>query len=86
MRLSLRFVSGAVLFASLALGCSVAPAPEQQQSSQSKLLAPKALFKAKASAATTKATGITEWRVFRGKADFVLTGYGDDGSAVGGTC
>jgi hypothetical protein len=85
MGISLRFVTGAALVASMAIGCTAAPAYEPQQSSESKLLAPKALFKAKASATTKKETGITEWRVFRGKSDFVLTGYDDDGEAVGGT-
>lgn len=85
MGITLRFVTGTALVASMAIGCTAAPAYEPQQSSESKLLAPKALFKAKASAATKKETGITEWRVFKGKGDFVLTGYDDDGAPVGGT-
>jgi hypothetical protein len=52
MGITLRFVAGAALVASMAIGCTAAPAYEPQQSSQSKLLAPKALFRAKASAQT----------------------------------
>lgn len=85
MGITLRFVMGAALVASTAIGCTAAPAYEPQQSSESKLLAPKALFRAKASAATKKETGISEWRVFKGKNDFVVTGYDDDESPVGGT-
>lgn len=85
MGITLRFVAGAALVTSTAIGCTAAPAYEPQQSSESKLLAPKSLFKAKASAATKKETGISEWRVFRGKEDFVLTGYDSNGEAVGGT-
>jgi hypothetical protein len=85
MGINLRFVAGAALVASTAVGCTAAPAYEPQQSSEQKLLAPKALFKAKASAVTKKETGISEWRVFRGKEDFVLTGYDGDGEPVGGT-
>lgn len=85
MGINLRFVAGAALVASTAIGCTAAPAYEPQQRSESKLLAPKALFKAKASAATKKETGISEWRVFKGKQDFVVTGYDDDDAPVGGT-
>jgi len=78
-------LSFCLVLAATAMGCSVAPQAEPQQSSQSKLLAPKALFKAKASESTTEETGITEWRVFKGKRDFVLTGYDSHGKSVGGT-
>lgn len=87
MSITLRFVAGASLVASMAMatGCTAATEYEPRRSTESKLLAPKSLFKAKASAATEKVTGITEWRVFRGKNDFVLTGYDADGEPVGGT-
>jgi hypothetical protein len=85
MGITLRFVAGAALLASTAIGCTAAPAYEPRESTESKLLAPKALFKAKASETTTKETGIHEWRVFRGKDDFVLTGYDTHGAPVGGT-
>jgi hypothetical protein len=85
MGITLRFVAGAALVFSTAVGCTAAPAYEPQRTSESKLLAPKALFKARASAVTKKETSVSEWRVFRGKDDFVLTGYDDDGEPVGGT-
>jgi hypothetical protein len=85
MGITLRYVAGAALLASTAIGCTAAPAYEPRESTESKLLAPKALFKAKASATTKKETGIHEWRVYRAKDDFVLTGYDDDGEPVGGT-
>ncbi len=85
MSLSLRFLSGAVLAAITAVaGCSAEPMREPQQSSQSKLLAPRALFKTKASAETTKTLGIVEWRVYRGRTDFVLSGYDKNGKSVQG--
>ncbi|CAN5882130.1 hypothetical protein BH11MYX4_BH11MYX4_54840 [soil metagenome] len=64
-------------------GCSAKPV-EATGSSHSKLLAPKAVYKALASDATRKALGIAEWRVFRGKTSFVLTGYDAQGKAVKG--
>ena len=87
MSITLRFVAGAALVASMSMtiGCTAASEYEPRRSTESKLLAPKSLFKAKASEATEKETGITEWRVFRGKNDFVLTGYDADGEPVGGT-
>ncbi len=85
MSFSVRFFSGAVLATVTALaGCSAEPMREPQQSSQSKLLAPRALFKAKASSETTKAIGVVEWRVYRGRTDFVLTGYDKSGKAIQG--
>lgn len=85
MSFSVRLFSGALLAAVTAVaGCSAEPMREPQQSSQSKLLAPRALFKAKASTETTKAIGVVEWRVFRGRTDFVLTGYDKTGKAIQG--
>jgi hypothetical protein len=52
MGITLRFVAGAALVFSTAVGCTAAPAYEPQRTSESKLLAPKALFKARASAVT----------------------------------
>jgi hypothetical protein len=66
-----------------AYGCSAKPV-EATGSNHSKLLAPKAVYKALASDATRKALGIAEWRVFRGKTSFVLTGYDAQGKAVKG--
>jgi uncharacterized membrane protein YgcG len=66
-----------------AYGCSAKPV-EPTGSSHAKLLAPRAVYKALASDATRKALGITEWRVYRGKTAFVLTGYDGAGHAVKG--
>lgn len=85
MSFSLRFVSGALVAAVTAIsGCSAEPMREPQQSSQSKLLAPRALFATKASTETTKTTGVVTWRVYRGRTDFVLTGYDRAGKPVQG--
>jgi hypothetical protein len=64
-------------------GCS-ASAPERRGSSQSKLLAPHAVFTGPATAETTAALGITEWRIYRGKTEYVVTGYNKAGKAVKG--
>ena len=64
-------------------GCS-APPVEGRGSSTSKLLAPRAMFKGAASAETASALGITEWRIYRGKTQYVLTGYSSTGKAVKG--
>ena len=64
-------------------GCSAQPI-EATGSSNSKLLAPKAVYKALASDQTKQTLGISEWRVYRGKTDFILTGYDAAGKAVKG--
>jgi hypothetical protein len=64
-------------------GCT-APAPEGFGSSSSKLLAPQAVFKGPSTADTQKVLGISEWRVFRGKTEYIVTGYDNAGKAVKG--
>ncbi len=67
-----------------AIGCAE-PVPQERQGSRTaKLLAPKAIFKAKASKETKNELGIVEWRVFRGQRDVVLTGYDAKGKAKKG--
>ncbi|MBS2015706.1 MAG: hypothetical protein JST00_22650 [Deltaproteobacteria bacterium] len=64
-------------------GCT-APMQEQIGSRTEKLLAPEAILTTHASALTKSELGIAKWKVFRGKNDYVLTGYDDDGKAVKG--
>ena len=64
-------------------GCSAKPI-EATGSSNSKLLAPKAVYKALASEQTQQTLGISEWRVYRGKSSFILTGYDAAGKAMRG--
>jgi hypothetical protein len=81
-----RYLFSSVAFAVLAssmLACG-APAPEARGQSSSKLLAPQALLKGKASSTTTARFGIVEWRMFRGRGKVIFTGYGSDGKAVKG--
>jgi hypothetical protein len=64
-------------------GCS-ANAPERMGSTTSKLHAPQAVFKGPATAETKAALGISEWRIYRGKTEYIVTGYDDEGKAVKG--
>ncbi|MBX3192448.1 MAG: hypothetical protein KF819_35985 [Labilithrix sp.] len=79
-----------IVFAALGLAACLtsaacaAPPIEEKGSRTEKLLAPRAVFRANASPATAKAVGVTEWRIHRGKSDYVLTGYDRDGDAVKG--
>jgi hypothetical protein len=53
-------------------------------STTSKLHAPQAVFKGPATAETKAALGISEWRIYRGKTEYIVTGYDDEGKAVKG--
>jgi len=74
----------AACVAATATGCAAPTAPEQTGSKTEKLLAPKAVLEAHASAATRKAIGVVKWKVYRGKTDYVLTGYDAKGKPVKG--
>lgn len=81
------------LFAALALatvatvatatGCAAKPV-EATGARTEKLLAPRPLMTSYASAKTRSALGITQWKIYRGKSGYVLTGYDAKGRAVKG--
>jgi len=84
-----RIRMGGVLVAVLALAgssvaCSQPVMEEGKGHTTAKLLAPKPLVKVKASPSTKENEGITEWRIFRGRNDVVLSGYGKNGKVVKG--
>lgn len=82
----MRFTSIPVLAVVVGLvGCAADTRPEPQQTTQAKLLAPKALFSATASDTTKATLGISEWRIYRGKTDYVLSGHDANGKPVQGT-
>ena len=82
----LGFVSAAAAVAACAIGSTGCAAPTQEQigSRTERLLAPEAVLTTQASALTRSELGIAKWKVFRGKSDYVLTGYDAKGKAVKG--
>ena len=67
------------------VGCQPAVAAEARGTVTQKLLPPEPLMVAKASAETTAAYGITEWRFYRGRGAILLAGYtSKKGKAVKG--
>lgn len=64
-------------------GCT-AETKEKTGSRTEMLLAPEAVLTTNASALTKSELGIAKWKVFRGKSDYVLTGYDARGKAVKG--
>ncbi|MBX3207438.1 MAG: hypothetical protein KF764_20490 [Labilithrix sp.] len=64
--------------------CAAPPASEERGVSVAKLKAPRPMMRASASPASQELFGVSEWRIFRGKKDVVLTGYDEDGHAVKG--
>lgn len=70
--------------ASASIGCAAPTLPEREGSKAEKLLAPKALTTTYASAYTQDELGITQWRLYRGKNNYFLTGYDDRGQPVKG--
>lgn len=86
MRVSMTWIKAVVLGAcaiTTGVGCSSAPAEQVGQSS-AKLLAPRAVYRLKASSTTRSQIGVAEWRMYMGKRRVVLTGYDASGHAVQG--
>ena len=67
-----------------AVGCSAPTVYEAKGHSTQKLLAPRAVVRTGASPKTRSALGVYEWRVYKGKSDFILTGYDKHRKAVRG--
>lgn len=80
----LPWIAGVFAACAIASAGCAAPSAEPQGKTTAKLLAPRPIFKAKASPVSANAYGITEWRLYRGKRDVVMTGYDKNGKPVKG--
>lgn len=71
---------------SMTMGCAPTPNEprEERALTTAKLMAPLPLFKMKSSSATAGSVGITEWRLYRGRKEILLSGYDPDGKATAG--